>query len=266
MNRQQTPWIAAALVAAFVVATVGCSPYRWCGGGHCPGACGPLSGRLGESCGCGDMACDGGCGGSCGAEVPTCGGCGHCDACGHRVGALLHNRLTCGHGCGDVYWGEWFWDTPSRCDGCDCYGNWLGWFRPPFFLGGTCSCGQGLCDGASLAGCDGGCGAAGCGEVGCGHQAGTCPDCGGGYDFARPLASPEIFDRPAPLPEQPGQEAPRTFQENLPSGPLPPPPAGMSRARGTRSVLRAAHYQPAPVGTSKRRAQVVDGPVLIDPR
>ena len=49
---------------------------------------------------------------------------GHCTC--HPF-ATLHNRITCGEGCGDLYWGEWHSDPPDPCDPCDEYcGNYVG--------------------------------------------------------------------------------------------------------------------------------------------
>lgn len=71
-----------------------------------------------------------------GVLADECGGegCGGCDSCGVGREPLLLNRtrnlLTCGSGCGDVYWGEWTGDPPScgscggcgRCGGCgECW-------------------------------------------------------------------------------------------------------------------------------------------------
>lgn len=68
---------------------------------------------------CGDVAACGSCdgGGSCG----TAGCCS-----GSHLGSCIKNALTCGAGCGDVYWGEWTSDPPASCDPCDDYGNWTG--------------------------------------------------------------------------------------------------------------------------------------------
>lgn len=54
------------------------------------------------------------------------GGCavGHCP--GSHLGSCIRNALTCGSGCGDVYWGEWISDPPAGADPCDDCGNWTG--------------------------------------------------------------------------------------------------------------------------------------------
>ena len=62
----------------------------------------------------------------------ACQRCGEMATCRCRVfpGARLLRCLTCGAGCGDVYWGEWTSDPPEACDGCIAYPS------PPFSLSG----------------------------------------------------------------------------------------------------------------------------------
>lgn len=70
--------------------------------------------------------------GGCGAGV---GAVGACQSCG-RIGcggacmmgplAMLHQKVTCGAGCGRLYVNEWINDPPANCDPCDDYGNWIG--------------------------------------------------------------------------------------------------------------------------------------------
>lgn len=121
-------------------ATAGCCCHErrvWtCDDGTCAGQ-GLLSGRNG---GCSD--------------------CGVCDQCGHAPGecscgffSRLHRRLTCGEGCGEMYWGDWISDPPAPCDPCDeCTGQFVGRRccppRPGMRLGGRfCdgSCPEGNC-------------------------------------------------------------------------------------------------------------------------
>lgn len=62
--------------------------------------------------------------GACGGNCPACAPCQH-----------LKQLLTCGSGCGEIYWGEWISDPPDPCDPCDNCGNWIGPQRcPPGFL------------------------------------------------------------------------------------------------------------------------------------
>jgi len=42
------------------------------------------------------------------------------------LGGCVNRALTCGSGCGEVYWGEWANDPPACSDPCDDYGNWTG--------------------------------------------------------------------------------------------------------------------------------------------
>jgi hypothetical protein len=115
-------------LAAFCLLASGCvSPYAY----HCEDGCTPptISGRMGDVPGwapgqCGD--CDGR--GDCG----DCDACGPCDTCGMGpcscppIFGGFFNMLTCGAGCGDIYWGEWINDPPDDCDPCDDCGNWIG--------------------------------------------------------------------------------------------------------------------------------------------
>ncbi len=128
------------LLAAAMVMANGCVTMH-------PGACGV--GMAGGECG-----------------IDGCGGCASCSPvgpCGGHVLGHLNSALTCGSGCGEVYWGEWINHPPTYCDPCDQQGNWTG----------AGACGVGAC-GASCwhpfqglrnlwgyrfasAGCDSGC-------------------------------------------------------------------------------------------------------------
>ncbi len=99
------------------------------------------------------MACDG----------AACG-----PACGCGILGCLERLFTCGAGCGRVYWGEWAYDPPERCDPCNDYGEWEG----P-------SCGP-------ACGLFSGCGLLwsarfhdSCGQPSCDDCAGVCDDCAG---------------------------------------------------------------------------------------
>jgi hypothetical protein len=64
----------------------------------------------------------------CGEQNECSPGCESCAApteCG--ILPNLRRCMTCGKGCGEVYWGEWISDPPDCCDPCDeCYGQWTG--------------------------------------------------------------------------------------------------------------------------------------------
>ena len=67
----------------------------------------------------------------CGPGVGACDPCGDCAAgtCGHGyLAESAKSCLTCGSGCGEVYWGEWTNSPPDCCDpcgGCDpCCSPW----------------------------------------------------------------------------------------------------------------------------------------------
>lgn len=54
------------------------------------------------------------------------GGCDDTGAVG-GLGPWLRRQLTAGHGCSEIYWGEWISDPPDCADPCDlCHGQWTG--------------------------------------------------------------------------------------------------------------------------------------------
>ena len=62
---------------------------------------------------------------------PVFGSCGTCGVCGgpcegYTPAGYLGHKLTCGSGCGEIYWGPWLNDPPDDCDPCDDCGNWVG--------------------------------------------------------------------------------------------------------------------------------------------
>lgn len=69
------------------------------------------------------------CGMACGVPngAPCCAA--RCPTGGKLPGALFrwaNGRLTCGSGCGTVYWNEWMMDPPDCCDPCDPCGQCTG--------------------------------------------------------------------------------------------------------------------------------------------
>ncbi|ADB15562.1 hypothetical protein Psta_0877 [Pirellula staleyi DSM 6068] len=98
--------------------------YNGCAGGNCGTTCGPTGGcAYGASA---PVKCQTG-------DVGPCG-----QSCCFTVRGWLANQITCGRGCGEVYWGEWISDPPDRCDPCDdCYGQFVGprGCCPPGFFG-----------------------------------------------------------------------------------------------------------------------------------
>jgi hypothetical protein len=91
------------LLAATIVMASGCVAMH-------PTACGV--GPIGDACGV--EGCD-----SC-LEGPAVG-------CHPRpMLGCLHNALTCGSGCDEVYYGEWINHPPKYCASCDYDGNWVG--------------------------------------------------------------------------------------------------------------------------------------------
>ena len=64
---------------------------------------------------------------SCAAQCPSCAA--QCPTGGKLPGALFrwaNGRMSCGSGCGEVYWNEWMIDPPDPCDPCDACGEWTG--------------------------------------------------------------------------------------------------------------------------------------------
>ena len=58
-----------------------------------------------------------------------------CENCGNEetwrqytIRGRIKNALTCGSGCGDLYWGEWSYNRPppKGCGKTDMDGNWIG--------------------------------------------------------------------------------------------------------------------------------------------
>jgi len=140
--------LAAAILLGVCAGGCCCNDRVW----RCPdGQCGILSGRFDD-----------------------CSPCTHCDACGELLGkcrcspwAAFKRRITCGEGCGEVYWDEWRSDPPAPCDPCDEHcGNFVGrrCCPPPWrcrtsalLLGRRCCTWN----------CDGRCGDENCGRAGC---------------------------------------------------------------------------------------------------
>lgn len=120
---------------------------------------------------------DGGGCSSCG--VASCGS-GSC-ATGACRGALRQTtkyNLTCGAGCGEVYWGEWLSNPPDECDPCDNWGGFVGArCCPPRFWDCLCSSFCGMWGGRYA-----GCGS--CGSCGMDMSSGGCSSCGGHDEWA----------------------------------------------------------------------------------
>ena len=139
-----------------LVAGSGCCMNRAvCGGGTYGAPCGPTAG-------------------------PTdCGPCGR-PFLGRLPIALfgwLDSRLSCGAGCGPLYWHEWMMDPPDCCDPCDDCGEWVGPVsgpRTPVLTMLDCLFGRRFLPGS-----------VGCGAVNCTDCGGGCADCGTAYETTR---------------------------------------------------------------------------------
>jgi hypothetical protein len=188
-------WITAAVL---FVANGCCMDRHWCAGGCCGGT----------------VAADA----PCGPGAPCGAGC--CDGCGPL--GFCEGLLTCGSGCGEMYWGEWLSDPPACCDPCDPCGQWVG----------SCCCRPGwLCAGLhTLWGlryepqCCDPCCAPCCDPCG-GDCVAGCSQCGGGYAAAEAydgqiIEGPVIADRAVEDQTGPTHQSPATVQQrsrSLPS-------------------------------------------------
>ncbi len=143
--------------------------------------------------------------GTCGGDGCTADGCGnHFE--GHTPASYLRHQLTCGAGCGEIYWGPWFSDPPDACDPCDDHGNWVGprcckpKLRQRLWAGLT---GQWSCN-------------TGCGKGGKGHFAED-------VEWSEMMHEPGTFPGPlneAPTPEQiPTPAQPGTSRLRAPATP-----------------------------------------------
>ena len=216
-------------------------------------SCGPFDAACGDACGgpsdpCGVSTCT-----TCCIRIPKpivwCGNeneCGpECDscACPTECGILpmLRRGLTCGKGCGEVYWGEWISDPPDCCDPCDqCHGVWMG----PH---GYCNPGPSQRLLAAIHGhkycpspCCGGAGCGLCNKPACNDcGGGGCASCGGGHDG---VIMGEHHDMHAPH---------SLMEENWevhPSTPVPGKPVhkaqGTPRVRVSQAPRQSAPMQP----------------------
>ena len=162
---------------------------------------------------------------------PVLGSCEQCGVCGgacqgHTPASYMKHRLTCGAGCGEIYWDEWLSDPPDDCDPCDDCGNWIGprCCEPSFWQrvsGGWCSFW-----GFRSSGC------ATCLTLGT-----PCSECSGGFSGGK-----GNYVDLAPLQIAPEGAAPETV--------LPPPPIESPSDEATapaaqsspRSVLRSVRF------------------------
>lgn len=193
----------------------GCvSPYAY----YCNDSCGgpaALSGRYGD-CGTtpcasvggprvGPVACDD-CAGPCGED------CTAAPCCGLTPFGLIRNMFTCNAGCGEIYWGEWYYDPPDACDPCNDCGDYVGprccpprgWLRFWHGLHGGRFC---------PTGCEVGCGAPCASDCSDGTHAPAC-DCESSgaptdafYEEAGPAESYEVLEQPQVVPQAQPQPA-----------------------------------------------------------
>lgn len=153
----------------------------------------------------------------------SCSGCGSCggECGGHTPTQVTRHRLTCGSGCGELYWGEWISTPPDPCDPCDGCGNHIGerccsprWWQQLT----TCNRWGG--------------------RNACGDDCGGCSSCGGGEAFAGEMdygyeshAMPASPNSGQPRPATPPGKArsapqPQRARQPLPEAPLNPEAEG----------------------------------------
>lgn len=178
---------------------------------------------------------------------------------GRPLLGLLGRVLTCGAGCGRVYYGEWQYDSPDPCDPCNNHGDFVGptccapscWEK--FWSGihgvrcNAVGAAEVRVEGACVEGCEGPC-VEGC-QSGCGPQHAMEPSIRYNEPFDQPSimldGEPSEWDeRASPsfdLPPGEGEE--RMLPEPRPEGQS----AGhfwrrsrtASSSRGRRDVVRA---------------------------
>jgi len=141
-------------------------------------------------------------------DCSRCGVCGGSDCPGYTPCGYLKYMLTCGSGCGEIYYNEWISDPPDCCDPCDDCGNWCqgcGTHRRRLVIDGVRDLIAGLRTVSCLATCDGtdcGSGCRGCGRLGRRQR--------GFDDFYEDLDTPvEVLDEPLTAP---GEKTPRPAQ------------------------------------------------------
>lgn len=198
--------------------------------------------------------------------------CGDCNECGPEgqgcacpadcglMPALMRDK-TCGKGCGEVYWGEWYSDPPDCCDPCDqCYGQWTGphghcrlgpMQHLLAALHGFKYCPRPCCD----EGCGGFCTKGSCNACGGASAAGGCATCGHG----QPAGSHPGVMTGQPYYEHAPHGGESILHENWdrPAGPKPVPGKPLHKAQqptpgrvtqsvapGTNRVQTAAHQEP----------------------
>ncbi|MCO6454231.1 MAG: hypothetical protein J5I93_02845 [Pirellulaceae bacterium] len=131
-----------------------------------------------------------------------------------EIGHGIHRSLTCGGGCGEIYWDEWISDPPDACDPCDCDGHWnghrgvrMGLFERLNFLWNGYRY-YGDCE-TPCQGCNTGCGG--------------CASCGGHPE----IAHGEVFEGSGVFESMPIEAAPRVAPRTR-SAPTPAAPPGQS--------------------------------------
>ena len=150
------------------------------------------------------------------AESCADGDCGECTSCGvhnHPVWQGTKRALTCGSGCGEMYWGDWL-SYPPTCNGCD------GWAcescRSPWHVL------SGLRNLWGYRYRSGGCGMSDCD--------GSCDSCSAGYSEGLPSES---------VPE-------RAVERLVPPSPSPEPAPGRKATETTYRFRQATYAKPAP--------------------
>jgi hypothetical protein len=165
---------------------------------------------FGSGCCCLDrMYCPQGCEAGPDPLLDSCNGGGSCGGCcPGPFSQMAKCGLTCGGGCGNIYWGEWINNPPDQCDPCNNCGNFTGpRCCPPLFWdqfwGGLCCLWGGRFDSC----CNQHSGCASCGGTGSSmtdgemiHDGEVVPSPPPTPAFKPPQVEPEVTPTPKPTP------------------------------------------------------------------
>ena len=182
----------------------------------------------------------------------SCGSSGSCSpggSCGRPNGklfgsplALLKRKCTCGKGCGEVFWDEWFSDPPDDCDPCDeCSGQFVGHERccPPKL---SQKVGSLLMGGRHSSACGSACG---CSNGSCGADFEASAEMSVGEEEA---AEEEPYYQPQSTPPSSSQYYPYAPQIPVaPQNPASPQNVVPSKPAPKAEKLPAPQVEPAPM-------------------
>lgn len=226
----------------------------------------------GPHCGLTPVCLESGCpDNTCAAEgACTINGVGHIKQSIASLGSRAKNHLTCGSGCGEVYWDEHI-NEPPTCDPCGCDNQWHGgcghckpWYARLRDLWGYPYVAANSCDSGSYGPC-----------TDCGHTSygGQCSHCGQGIRVERHrfanrdsesyvveeesemvISSPDSEPVTAPLRDLDGVPTPakpRTMPSLLPSESAPAPSVPSNKESTGGKTARNKSENPQRITLSK---------------